>query len=137
MNGERRKARGLALQALYEIDCADHKISDVLGGLLNGAALSSENRGFCTSLVTGVLSNIELIDTKISHFAPAWPISQMAIVDRTILRMAIFELLIEKKHPVGVVINEAVELAKAFGGEGTPRLINGVLSSVSQTVSDK
>ena len=135
MKGERRKARGLALQALYEIDCADHKVSDVLEGLLEGVTLSPENRAFCTNLVTGVLSHIEDIDNKISFFAPAWPVSQMAMVDRAILRIAIFELQVEKTHPVGVVINEAVELAKAFGGEGTPRFINGVLSSVSQTVS--
>ena len=137
MSSERRIARGLALQALYEIDCADHRVSDVLEALLSDVELSADNRAFCADLVKGVLSNIELIDDEISRFAPAWPISQMALVDRAILRMSIFELLFAKTHPVGVVINEAVELAKAFGAEGSPRFINGVLSSVSQSVSGK
>ena len=82
-------------------------------------------------LVTGVVSNKEKIDEVIGQFAPAWPIAQIPIVDRSILRLAIFEILHENRVPVKVAINEAVELAKSFGGDASPRFINGVLGSVS------
>jgi N utilization substance protein B len=78
-----------------------------------------------------VVGNREKIDEQIRHFAPAWPLDQMAIVDRNILRLAIYELLHNNKVPVKVAINEAVDLAKSFGADSSPRFINGVLSSVS------
>ncbi len=135
MSGERRKARGLALQALYEIDCAGHSVADVTANLLREGIISPDNTAFGHRLVTGVMDNLERIDEKIASFAPAWPIGQMAMVDRSILRIAIYEMVIEGSAPVGVVINEAVELAKAFGSESSPRFINGVLSSVSHLTS--
>lgn len=135
MSGERRKARGLALQALYEIDCAGHPPADVMANLLGEGILSTDNTAFGRRLVTGVMENLQRIDEQITSFAPAWPISQMALVDRSILRIAIYEMVIEGSSPVGVVINEAVELAKAFGSESSPRFINGVLSSVSHLTS--
>jgi len=135
LSGERRKARGLALQALYEIDCAGHSPVGVMSNLLGEGVLSPDNTAFGRRLVTGVMENLQRIDEQITSFAPAWPISQMALVDRGILRIAIYEMVIEGSSPVGVVINEAVELAKAFGGESSPRFINGVLSSVSHLTS--
>jgi transcription antitermination protein NusB len=129
--GERRKARGLALQALYEIDSAGHEAPKVTQYLLQAAQLSSENSRFTEDLVGGVLEYRLTIDEYIRRLAPSWPLEQMAVVDRNILRLAIFELLIEKRIPVKVSINEAVELAKAFGSDSSPRFINGVLSSAS------
>lgn len=131
MAGARRKARVLALQALYEIDAVGHKPEESVDNLLDSEHLSDDNLAFVRDLVTGVVSNKEKIDEVIGQFAPAWPIAQIPIVDRSILRLAIFEILLDNRVPVKVAINEAVELAKSFGGDASPRFINGVLGSVS------
>ena len=131
MVGARRKARATALKALYEIDSTGHKAEDVLSRLLADGGLSEENSAFVRELVSGVIINRSEIDQSIKKFATAWPIEQMAVVDRNILRLAIFELLIDNKMPVKVAINEAVELAKSFGGDNSARFVNGVLSSLS------
>ena len=90
-------------------------------------------RVFAHNLVEGVLNNQTEIDTIISDFAPSWPITQMAIVDRNILRMAIYEMILGGDTPPKVAINEAVELAKVFGSDSSPRFVNGVLGSVMET----
>ncbi len=131
MAGARRKARAIALKALYEIDSGGHKTEDVLKRLLADAGLSEENSAFVRELVSGVIKNQQELDQTIKKFATAWPLEQIPVVDRNILRLAIFELLIDNKVPVKVAINEAVELAKSFGGDNSARFVNGVLSSVS------
>ncbi len=94
-----------------------------------------ENGVFVRELVSGVIQNKEKIDLNIQNFAPAWPIEQIPVVDRNILRLAIFEILLDNKVPVKVAINEAVELAKTFGGDNSSRFVNGVLGSVSGLVN--
>ena len=131
MTGERRKARELALQALYEIDLAGHASDDVMLRIVEDNIISTEGAAFACELLEGVIKNEQKIDEQIRHFAPAWPLDQMAVVDRNILRLAIYELLHNNKVPVKVSINEAVELAKSFGADSSPRFINGVLSSIS------
>ncbi len=131
MAGARRRARALALQALYEVDSAGHEIGEVVTHLLAKGGLSEENSAFVRELVSGVIQNKEKIDLNIQNFAPAWPIEQIPVVDRNILRLAIFEILLDNKVPVKVAINEAVELAKTFGGDNSSRFVNGVLGSVS------
>ena len=131
MVGARRRARALVLQALYEIDAAGHGAKEVVSRLLIEERLSEENASFIQELVSGVIQNKNRIDDVIRTFAPAWPLEQMPIVDRNILRLAIFEILIDNKVPVKVAINEAVELAKMFGSETSPKFVNGVLGSVS------
>ena len=131
MVGVRRKARILALQALYETDSAGHEAVIALSRLLTSEKLSEEGNAFAHELVRGVIHNKEEIDKKIRHYAPAWPLEQIPTVDRNILRLAIFEILFDKKVPVKVAINEAVELAKRFGGDNSPSFVNGVLGSVS------
>ncbi|RJO61751.1 MAG: transcription antitermination factor NusB [Dehalococcoidia bacterium] len=131
MTGERRKARELALQALFEIDLAGHASNEVMSRAIETGNLSPEGAAFARELLEGVVQNREKIDEQIRHFAPAWPLDQMATVDRNILRLAIYELLHNNKVPVKVAINEAVELAKSFGADSSPRFINGVLSSIS------
>ncbi|MFH0847462.1 MAG: transcription antitermination factor NusB [Chloroflexota bacterium] len=131
----RRKARALALQALYEIDLAGHDAEAVLTSLLSDSHLPPEDSDFVRELVTGVISHREGIDEKIQEFAPSFPVSQLPVVDRNILRLAILELLIDnKKVPLKVAINEAVELAKRFGGERSSKFVNGVLGSISNLV---
>jgi len=135
MTGSRRRARALALQALYEIDSVGHKAEEILDRLLNEQPLSEENNSFVRELVSGVIQNRENIDQSIIKFAPAWPLEQIPLVDRNILRLAIFEILLDNRVPIKVAINEAVELAKSFGGDSSARFVNGVLGSVSALAS--
>jgi N utilization substance protein B len=131
MAGARRKARVLALQALYEVDSVGHETEAAVTRLLANEGLSEENEAFTRELVSGVIHNKEKIDQNIQSFAPAWPVEQIPVVDRNILRLAIFEILFDDKVPVKVAINEAVELAKRFGTGNSPKFVNGVLGSVS------
>ena len=135
MAGERRKARELALKALYEIDSVGHDIDGTLTRLLAERGLSEENADFVRRLVSGVIQNKEKIDQNIKDFAPAWPMEQLPVVDRNILRLAIFEILLDNKVPVKVAINEAVELAKTFGSDHSSKFVNGVLGSISALAS--
>jgi N utilization substance protein B len=131
MTGARRKARAIALQALYEIDSAGHDVEAVVTRFLAEGGLSEENDAFVRELVSKVIQNKEKIDHNIQKFATAWPIEQIPVVDRNILRLAIFEILFDNKVSVKVAINEAVELAKKFGSDNSPKFVNGVLGSVS------
>lgn len=131
MRGQRRKARALALRVLYELDSVGHDAGEIMDRWLVREKLSAENARFARELVEGVTRRRKEIDAKIQDFAPAWPIDQMALVDRNVLRLAIFEILLDNKVPVKAAINEAVELAKIFGSDSSSRFINGVLGSVS------
>ena len=131
MTGARRRARIVALQTLYELDCTKHKTEETLARLRAGETLAQEALSFSEELVKGVLQNKPKLDALIKKFAPAFPPEQMSIIDRNILRLAIFEILFNDKTPIKVAINEAVELAKEFGGASSPRLINGVLGSIT------
>jgi N utilization substance protein B len=136
MSGLRRKSRMLALQALYEIDSSSHSTDSVLDHLLQETRLNIEVRGFAEELVRGVINNAEGIDTAMCKHAPLCAIKQIASVDRNIRRIAIFEILFNNKIPVKVAVNEAVELAKSFGGDNSPKFINGVLGSVISNMND-
>ena len=136
MANTRRKARTIALQALYEVDSAARAPETVVERLLAGAALSEENMAFVRELVAGTVNNRDKIDRQIRKFAPAWPLEQIAMIDRNILRLAIFEILFNNKVPVEVAVSEAVELAKGFGSESSSKFVNGVLGSVS-TLADR
>ncbi len=131
MTGARRKARAIALQALYEIDSAGHEAAAVVDRLTSGAELPGENETFVRELVNQVIQNKDRIDSNIRRFATAWPIEQLSVINRNILRLAIFEILFDNKVSVKVAINEAVELAKKFGSDSSPKFVNGVLGSVS------
>jgi N utilization substance protein B len=135
--GVRRKARVVALQVLYEFDLAGHDVAAALDHLLAESGLTGEDADFARRLVGGVIQNQEQIDGHIRKFAPAWPLEQIAIVDRNILRLAIFEILLDNNVPVKVAINEAVELAKKFGSDSSSRFVNGVLGSVSAIAAKK
>jgi N utilization substance protein B len=87
-------------------------------------------------MAAGVTRHRQALDEHIKRYAPAWPVDQIPVVDRNILRLAIFELLIDNRVPVKVAINEAVELAKSFGSDNSARFVNGVLSSVSTLVTE-
>jgi N utilization substance protein B len=131
MAGIRRKARVAALQALYELDCTRHKAEETLARLKAEETLTQEALVFSEGLVNGVLQHKSELDALIEKFATAFPVDQMSIIDRNILRLAIFEILFGDKTPFKVAINEAIELAKEFGSDSSPRLINGVLGAIT------
>jgi transcription antitermination protein NusB len=127
----RRKARTVALQALYELDCSTHEPGTVLSQREEESKLPEGQHEFAQSLVFGVLKDRTRLDRWIARFAPEWPVDQIAIVERNILRIALWEFTIGALTPVRVAINEAVELAKLFGSDSAPRFINGVLGSLA------
>ncbi len=126
---QRRLARAVALQALFEIDSVNHPAEQVLAHRLEEENLSEEGQEFARQLVQGVLTNRSELDALITRFAPEWPVDQLAIIDRNVLRLALYELLNLSDVPVKVAINEAVELAKTYGSDSAPRFINGVLGA--------
>jgi N utilization substance protein B len=128
----RRRARSLALQALYEIDSAGHPPEQVVTLRLEDEPLNdSKAEAFLHDLVAGVLRYQDALDSLIHQHAPEWPVAQMAVIDRNILRLAIYELAVRPDTPLKVAINEAVELAKLFGSDSAPRFINGVLGTLA------
>ncbi len=127
----RRLARSVALQALYEIDCTHHPPAQVLQYRLEETPLPEPAAKFARWLIYGVLRHRAILDAYIQRHAPEWPLEQVAIVDRNILRMALYELAQDNRTPIKVAINEAVELGKMFGSDSTPRFVNGVLGALA------
>ena len=130
----RRRARVLALQTLYEADLANHSPGQVLQRHFQDSELPSNGQHFASQLVSGVIENRAQLDELISRYAPEWPLDQMPAIDRNILRIAIFEFVLDGSTPVKVAINEAVEVAKMFGSESSARFVNGVLGSLATSV---
>jgi N utilization substance protein B len=129
MVAKRHQARANALTALFEIDLTSHNPAVVIQERLDVKPLPSKAADFMIRIVKGTLSNLTNYDSIIAKYAPEWPVEQLPVVDRNILRMAIYELENEDT-PVKVVIDEAVELAKTYGGDNSPRFVNGVLGSI-------
>jgi N utilization substance protein B len=127
----RRQARVVAFQTLFEIDLVNHDPETVLQARLEETPLPEDAQEFALKLVQGVVSRRAEVDALIKAAAPQWPLQQMAKADINILRLAVFELA-TNQAPLKVVINEAVELAKDYGGESSPRFVNGVLGTVAQ-----
>jgi len=127
----RHPARRLALQTLFESDfhgpLVDPKSTWERG--VHRAGLSETAGQFAWERVEGVMANRLELDTEIERFAPEWPVAQLAPIDRNILRIALFELRHQPDTPAAAVIDEAVELAKDFGSEASPKFVNGVLAS--------
>ena len=128
----RRRSRIAAFQALYEADVSGRDVNEALTRQIEVAGLSADGAEFARYLVDGVQSHREGIDAKITQHAPAFPLSDMAAVDRNVLRLAIFEVLFDNRAaPLRVAINEAVEIAKGYGAESSGRFVNGVLGAVA------
>ena len=132
----RRRARVLTLQTLYEVDLANHAPGNVLQRHFQNSALPGEGERFASHLVSGVMANKPQLDELIERYAPEWPLDQMAAIDRNILRMAIFEFVLDGGTPIKVAINEAVELAKMFGSDSSARFVNGVLGSLAAAMGE-
>ncbi len=128
---DRTRARGIALQALYELDITDHQIGTVLKERVTDTDLNDELIEFFRSIVLGVLPIRNKLDHFIAEHAPDWPLDQVAVIDRNIIRIALWEFAVADNIPLKVAINEAVELAKTYGSDSAPRFVNGVLGSLA------
>lgn len=130
----RHLARTIAMQTLYEWDfypSSERKtISEYLEQNKNEFAPEFNDHGFMNSLVQEVVANQKEIDEYITKYAPEWPLDQITTVDRNILRIGVYELVISKDIPSKVAINEAIELAKTFGGPASGKFVNGVLGAI-------
>jgi len=141
MASNRHLGRIVALQSLYEYEFRTQSndssvdIDEILGRNLERYETAIDDKGFVDSLVKGVIAAQPDLDEKIQPIAPDWPIDQIARVDRTILRIGLYELLhLAKIVPPKVAINEAVELAKAFGSDNSSKFVNGVLGTAYRTL---
>lgn len=125
----RHPARRVALQTLFEIDFnrGDPRETWTRGAFRAG--LTEAAAAFAWELVAGVLEHRKALDAEIAALAPEFPIEQMAKIDKNVLRIALYELRVSGDAPAGVVIDEAVELAKLFGSEAAPKFVNGVLAT--------
>ncbi|HLC02478.1 MAG TPA: transcription antitermination factor NusB [Anaerolineales bacterium] len=133
MKHERRRARTLAIQVLYEVDSVAHPADEVITRHLQAnETLGPDGSAFLTRLVKGTLESGRILDRLIAECAPEWPVDQLAILDRNILRLALWEFAVSGETPVRVAINEAVEMAKRFGSDSAPRFINGVLGTLAE-----
>lgn len=126
----RTKARGIALQVLYEYDIVGHSIEDALLARFADEKLELKLENFVREIVYGVTPIVEKLDEVITEHAPEWPLDQVATIDRNILRIALWEFAVAKITPIKVAINEAIELAKLFGSDSSSRFVNGVLGSL-------
>jgi len=127
----RTKARSVALQVLYELDIAGHNPVLVLVERLEDSTLEPTLEDFVRQIVLGVWAIVDILDGLIAQHAPEWPLDQVATIDRNIIRISLWEFAVYQKTPIKVAINEAVELAKVFGSDSTPRFVNGVLGSLA------
>jgi N utilization substance protein B len=127
----RTKARGIALQVLYEIDMANHNPVEVLELRLSQTSLDEQVEAFARKLVLGIIPHKSDLDNFISQHAPEWPLNQVAIIDLNILRIALWEFAFDTQTPLKVAINEAIELAKLYGSDSSARFVNGVLGGLA------
>lgn len=134
----RHLSRSIAMQSLYEWDFSGKKLdlTKTVEKNLKEFGPGLEDSSFTWQLVTGVVQHLPEIDKIIEKAAPEWPLNQISIVDRNVLRIGLFELLFADKAavPPKVAINEAIELAKSFGGQSSGKFINGVLGTVYKEI---
>lgn len=138
----RHLSRSIVMQTLYQWDFygkKDQKFTEILERNLKELGPGLKNYNFARKLAKGVVEHLSELDKIIEKAAPDWPINQITIVDRNILRIGLYELLYadKKEVPPKVAIDEAIELAKAFGGESSSRFINGVLGTIYNELKKK
>ena len=130
MRGKRSQARETALQILYQLDITKDQPAEGLRLFFRDHEVPEGTRSFIGRLVEGTVGRQEEIDKLLAQYATNWSLGRMAVVDRNILRLGVFELLFDGETPQKVVINEAVELAKRFGSADSGKFVNGVLDSI-------
>jgi N utilization substance protein B len=132
----RTRARSIALQALYEIDLTGHPPEQVIAERLSESPMEDNLGDFARNIVLGIIPIVHELDQIIARHAPEWPLDQVAIIDRNIMRIALWEIAVSNQTPLKVAINEAVELGKLYGSDSTPRFVNGVLGSLALHYND-
>lgn len=136
----RHLSRTIALQALYEWDFNSLKPEDletVAEGTIKKFGAGLEDKTFVYTIIAGISQNLDVINKLIEKSAPEWPLEQITLIDRNILRIGIFELKYSQDIPPKVAINEAIELAKKFGGESSGKFVNGVLGTIFKSMNGK
>lgn len=136
----RHLARTIAMQSLFLWDFNGKKEEDLKGttkSVFENFAPDFDDQGFVEHLVTGVMKNLGEIDKYITKYATEWPLEQITIVDRNILRIGVYELIYNDEIPAKVAINEAIEIAKTFGGESSGKFVNGVLGAIYKDMPKK
>ncbi len=140
MASNRHLGRIVALQTLYEyefraVDGAVVSVDEILGRNIARYETAIEDKIFVDEIVKGVIAATAELDLKLQPIAPGWPIEQIARIDRNVLRIGLYELLYKADAvPPKVAINEAVELAKAFGSDNSSKFVNGVLGTALRTL---
>jgi N utilization substance protein B len=136
----RHLARTIAMQSLYQWDFLEQptdKLPEIIAFNRQEFAPDFDDGGYVEKTVDGVMDNIAEIDETLTEFAPDWPLETMTIVDRNILRLGLYELKYAKDIPAKVALNEAIELAKTFGGESSGKFVNGVLGAIYKDMVEK
>lgn len=136
----RHLARTIAMQSLFLWDFNGKQsqgIDNIVEGNFEHFAPNFNDHGFVKNLISGVLKNSPEIDKYIIKYATEWPLDQITIVDRNILRIGVYELIFDPEIPSKVAINEAIEIAKAFGGESSGKFVNGVLGAIYKDTEGK
>ena len=136
----RHLARTIAMQSLFMWDFNGRQSSEfdsIIKGNFSYFAPSFNDNGFVKNLIKGVVDNLEKIDKIIVKYATEWPLEQITIVDRNILRIGVYELVMAPDIPPKVAINEAIEIAKTFGGESSGKFVNGVLGAIFKNFEGK
>ncbi len=135
--GRRRKAREETLRILYRLEFDNKPLEETLDQYWENKKTDQAAREYSSWLVNGIISHLKKIDTIIQNASEHWRLSRMALIDRNILRMAVFELLYEENIEPAVVINEAIEIAKAYSGEEAATFVNGVLDAIRKNLKNK
>ena len=133
--GKRHQARELALKVLFQLESSGDDVDEVLRYHASEGAATQDVAAFAGQLVDGVIANQEKLDAILSEASEHWKLDQMAKVDRIVLRIAVYEITVDRKVPTKAAINESIELAKTFSGDDSGRFVNGVLGRVAATVS--
>jgi N utilization substance protein B len=133
--GKRHQARELALKVLFQLESSEDDPDEVLRYHAAEGAATSDVAHFATQLVRGVIANREKLDAILSATSEHWKLEQMAKVDRIVLRIAVYEITIDRHVPTKAAINESIELAKTFSGEEAGRFVNGILGRVAANVT--
>ena len=135
MAGKRHQARELALKVLFQLEGSEDDPDEVLRYHSAEGGSPEDVTHFARQLVSGVISNREKLDSVLSETSEHWKLDQMAKVDRIILRIAVYEIAIDRKVPTKAAINESIELAKTFSGDDAGRFVNGILGRVAATTT--
>lgn len=136
---KRTQAREVALKILYQKDITKRKVQFAIDAFWENEETEPdpEVKSYAEKLIKGVDGNLETIDSKITHYATNWQLKRMAVIDRNVLRLGVFELCLSPDIPPKVAINEAIELAKKYGDLESGKFVNGILDKIHKTELDQ